>query len=195
MKILAAGAVLSLALALQTSTQQSGGGKNTKNDNCGILYGDSHALTFCAADGWVLDTSIMNDQGIYAVFYPDGSNWHDATHSGTFMYINVVGRKNNATIAEMIDADADGAKRSDPTTVVTKSDPIRIGDVSVPVLRFGHGPSDYCEATAYIGEEKVLVMLVISSKNEQLFAKDYPAFVKLVQSYHFLTSTVTFQHK
>lgn len=51
------------------------------------------------------------------------------------------------------------------------------------------------EAVAYVGEEKVLVMFVISSKNEAIFKRDLPAFVKLVQSYGFLTSNVNVEHK
>lgn len=175
-------------------TQKAGGGKDP-NDNCGLLYGKGHALTFCAADGWTLDNTVMNDQGIYAVFYPNGSNWNDAKESGTVMYINVVGRDAAEPVEKMMEDDADEAKRNAPATVVKQADPIKIGDIAVPVLRFAPGDYDRYEAVAYVGEEKVLVMFVMSSKNNETFKRDYPAFVKLVQSYKFLSSNVTIKHK
>jgi len=201
MKTLATGTIFLLAVALQAGAQQSpsdsteaGGGKKP-NDNCGLLYGKDHSLMFCAPDGWVLDNGILNDQGIYAVFYPAGSNFQDAKDSGTFMYFNVVGRAPDETVAKMMDDDAKQAQHDAPAAVVVQADPIKVSDVSVPVLRFAPGAFDRYEAVAYIGEEKVLVMAVISSKNVAIFKKDYPAFVQLVQSYKFLSTNVTIKHK
>jgi hypothetical protein len=62
-------------------------------------------------------------------------------------------------------------------------------------LKFALGDSNGYEAVAYIGESKVLVMIVLSSKNEELFKHDYPFFEKLVKSYQFLTSDVHIQHQ
>ncbi|MGO8932286.1 MAG: hypothetical protein ACLPLZ_06115 [Terracidiphilus sp.] len=201
MKTLATGTLFLLAVALQAGSQQSspssnasGGGK-APNDNCGLLYGKDHSLTFCAPDGWTLDNSIMNDQGIYAVFYPADSNFQNAKESGTFMYFNVVGKAPDETVAKMMAGDAKQVQHDAPAAVVVQSDPIKVGDASIPVLRFAPGAFDRYEAVAYIGEEKVLIMVVISSKNEDLFKKDYPAFVTLVQSYKWLSSNVTIEHK
>lgn len=201
MKSFIAGTLLLLA-ALQVGAQQAppspgadGGGKNTGDANCGILYGKDHALTFCAPDGWDLDNSIMNDQGIYAVFYPAGSNFLDAKNSGTFMYFNVVGKAPDETLTQMMADDTKQVKQDSPDAVVVEADPIKIGEVSVPVLRFGPGGYGRYEAVAYIAEEKVFVMVVISSKNEAIFKKDYADFVKLVQSYKFISSNVTIQGK
>ena len=201
MKILNVGSLLLLASALQARAQatppganEAGGGKAPEN-NCGLLYGKDHSLTFCAPDGWTLDNGIMNDQGIYAVFYPNGSDYQDAKDSGTFMYINVVGKSADSTVAKMMEADANDAKRVAPAAVVKPGEPIKIGDLPVLTLRFAPGAFDRYEAVAYIGEEKVLVMFIITSKSEALFGKDYPAFVKLVQSYKFLSSNVTIEHK
>ena len=159
MKIASFGIILSLAVGLhaggQQSSQKTGGGRDTKNDNCGLLYGESHALTFCAPGGWVLDNGIMNDQGIYAVFYPSGSNFQDAKDSGTFMYFNVVGKPPDSTVAKMMDADAKQVEHGNPAAVVVQSDPIKVGDVVVPVLRFAPGAFNRYETVAYIGEEKV----------------------------------------
>jgi hypothetical protein len=199
MKALIVETLLLLAISVQASAQGSlpnaGGIKNTNTDNCGLLYGKNHSLTFCAPDGWVLDNGILNDQGIYAAFYPNGSTWQHAKDSGTIMYINVVGRAADSTVEKMMADDAEEARQSAPTTVVKQGESIKIGDLSAPTLRFAPGDFDRHEAVAYIGEEKVLVMFVISSKNEKIFKKDYSAFVQLVQSYKFLSSNVTVEHK
>ncbi len=202
MKILKVGTLLLLlATAMQAGAQAtapgSGGGKGTKpkNDNCGLLYGKDHALTFCAPKGWTLDNGIMNDQGIYAVFYPSGSNWQKAKDSGTFMYINVVGKSTDATIAKLMADDASSVKSSEPAAVIKQGEPIKIGDHTVPTLQFAPGGFDRYEEVAYVGEGKVLVMFVASSKSAEALNKDYPDFVRLVQSYKFLGSNVTIQQK
>jgi hypothetical protein len=201
MKILNVGTLLLLAAALQVGAQETtpspkdGNGAKGKEGNCGLLYGKDHSLTFCAPEGWTLDNGILNDQGIYAVFYPDGSNWQDAKESGTIMYINVVGKAADSTVAKMMEADAEEAKRSAPATVVKQGEPIRIGDLSALVQRFAPGAFKRYEAVAYLGEEKVLVMFVISSKDGDIFKRDYTAFVRLVQSYKYLSSNVTIEHK
>lgn len=145
MKILRIGTLVLLAASLQVCAQQSspdktdeGGGKG-KEGNCGLLYGKDHSLTFCAPGGWTLDNGIMNDQGIYAAFYPDGSNWQEAKRSATIMYINVVSKPVDSTVAKMMEDDTNEAKSSAPGTVVRLGEPIKIGDQSTPVLRFAPG--------------------------------------------------------
>lgn len=200
MQLLRLGILVLLAAALPAVAQQpppqEGAGRSTNPEqaNCGIVYGEGHSFTICAPKGWTLDNGILNDQGIYAVFYPEGSNWDDAKESGTVMYVNVVGRPKGRAVAKMMADDAKEAKRNAPGTVAKQGTPIVISDVPAPVLRFAPGAFDRYEAVAYIGEEKVLVMIVISSKSDAIFNTDYPAFVQLVQSYKFLSSNVTLQH-
>jgi len=177
-----------------SQSKEKNGGKKP-DDNCGILYGRNHSLTFCAPDGWILDNGIMNDQGIYAVFYPKGSNWDEARKTKSFMYINVVDMSAKDTVAARMDADVKEEQFYDPKRVASHADPIRIGESSAPVLKFKSGESSVYEAVAYIGKSKVLVMIVLTSKNEESFKKDYPFFEQLVKSYTFLTSDVHIQGK
>ena len=82
------------SLSAQQTSSAAGGARSTdaQKDNCGLLYGKNHSLLFCAPDGWHLDNGILNEEGIYAVFYPTGSSWDRARTTGTFMYINVISR-------------------------------------------------------------------------------------------------------
>jgi len=177
-----------------SQSKEKNGGKKP-DDNCGILYGRNHSLTFCAPDGWILDNGIMNDQGIYAVFYPKGTNWDEARKTKSFMYINVVDMSAKDTVAARMDADIKEEKQYNPKTVASLAEPIHFGDRTVPVLKFKLGESSGNEAVAYIGESKVLVMIIVSSKNEEIFNHDYAFFEQLVKSYTFLTSDVHIQGK
>lgn len=185
-------------LAAQAAPQApaQGGGKSTKDDNCGMIYGKAHSFTFCAPKGWLLDNSIGNQEGIYAVFYPQGSSWDEANQSGSIMYINTFGKPDDQyTIAKAMAFDAADTKKQSPSSVAKQGDPIKLGDLSVPVQVFSPGGFNRFEASAYIDSPKVIIMFVISSKTEEAFTRDYPAFIKLVQSYYFLSSNVTIQQK
>lgn len=202
MKFLILAAVLLLAAPKWASAQasgsaDSGGGKSTEpsKENCGLIYGQNHALTVCAPDGWTLDNSILNDEGVYAVFYPNGSTFMQAKTAGSFMYVNVVGKDANSTLAKMMADDANNVKKETPTAVIKKGDAILVGQSSVPVQLFEPGGFKRYEATAYINEEKVLAMIVITSSSQANLDKDYPSFMKLVQTFKFLGSNVTIQHK
>jgi hypothetical protein len=195
MKKLAFALLLLSAASFASGGQTPSGGGKAPNGNCGLLYGENHSLLFCAPSGWTLDNGIMNDQGIYAAFYPEGSSWQAAKQAGTVMYINVVGKPADATVEKMMADDADEAKQATPSTVTKAGEPIKAAAASAAVLLFAPGAFNRYEAVAYIGEEKVLVMFVISSKDQDTFKKDYPVFVQLVQSYKFLGSAVTVEPK
>ena len=175
-------------------SKKAAGGKKP-DDNCGMLYGRNHSVLFCAPDGWVLDTGIMNDKGIFAVFYPKTSNWDEARRFKTFMYFNVVDMAEKETVESRMDADVKEEMQNDPEAKVKPSTKIQIGNRSIPVLEFSLSGKKGHEAVAYIGESKVLVMIVISSANEGLFMQDYPSFEKLAKSYQFITSDVHIEHK
>jgi len=185
---------LSMSLAAQNPPPATGGGK-APNDNCGMLYGKNHVLTFCAPEDWLLDNSLLNDQGIYAVFYPEKSTFVAAKENGTFMYFNVIGKHNGETTASFMKDDADQVNKNAAKAVVSKGSSIQIGDREIPTLFFAPGGFNRWEAVAYIEEEKVFVMAVLSSKNEATFKRDFPQLGKLLASYKFMGSDVTIQQK
>ena len=173
-----------------------GSGKSVDNANCGMHYGKSHVFLFCAPDGWTLDNSIGEAQGIFAALYPDGSSWELAAQSGTIMYINTYDKPDdNYTVAKSMTFDADDTKRKSQTAVVKKGEPIKLDDLAVPVQLFAPGGFNRFEAVAYIDSLKVIITFVMSSKSEEIFKRDYPAFVRFIQSYKFKSSNVTIEHK
>lgn len=177
---------------------REGGSKSVDNPKCGMIYGESHAFMVCAPDGWILDNSIGNQDGIFAVFYPDGSSWYSAKESGTVMYVNTYGKPDDQyTVAKAIEFDAEDTIKSEksPVVVVKKGEPIKLDDLFVPVQLFAPGGFNRYEAVAYIDSPKIIITIAMTSKNEDAFKRDYPLFVQLVQSYKFLTTDVVIQHK
>lgn len=166
----------------------SGQIKNESDANTGILYGKNHVFSLKAPKGWVLDNQSGVSQGIYAVFYEVGGSWEN---SPAVMYARGVAKDPiPQTINEFVS--------NDSLTFVERDRTIKIQDASS--LKTEHGKvaivkwffySEY-EAVAYIDEEKSVAMVVLTSRNEEEFKKNYPAFEELVSSYWFIADTVTY---
>lgn len=158
---------------------------------CGMVYGDEHAFTVCAPKGWVLDNSILNEQGIYAVFYPSDSTWSRAKENGTFMYVNTARKADESpTVAALMATDAQDTRAHAPAVQVSEAKPITTGDSVARVQKFERGAFNRYEAVAYLDSPKIIVMFVITSSDGQSFRQDYPTFEELVASYKFLTTDV-----
>ncbi len=166
--------------------------------NCGMHYGMSHLFLFCAPKGWTLDTSTGYLEGVFASLYPDGSSWDAAKNSGTIMYITTFDKPNDKyTVAKAMAFDVRDTKKSSKFAglVVKKGEAIKLDDLSVPVQMYAPGPFNRFEASAYIDSPKVIILFAITSKDDAAFKRDYPAFVQFVQSYKFMSSNVTIEHK
>jgi hypothetical protein len=173
-----------------------GSGMSVDKPNCGMHYGKSHFFMFCAPVGWTLDNSVGEKIGLFAMLYPDGSSLDSAHESGTFMYINTFDKPDDKyTVAKSIAFDADDTKQKSQAAVVKVGVPIKLDDLALPVQLFAPGLHNRFEAVAYIDSSKVIITFVMSSINEDTFKRDYPAFVQFVQSYKFMSSNVTIQHK
>ncbi|MGA3372608.1 MAG: hypothetical protein ABSC48_12685 [Terracidiphilus sp.] len=193
-------AVLAAQLGAQTAqpapAQGSGVGISTNKPKCGMHYGRSHAFLFCAPSGWTLDNSTSYMDGVFASLYQEGSSWESAKQSGTLMYITTFDKPNDKyTIAKAMAFDAKDTKKSEKSVVVKQADPINLDDLSAPVQLFAPGPFNRFEAVAYIDSPKVIITFSMTSKDEDAFKRDYPAFVQFVQSYKFMSSNVTVQYK
>ena len=61
------------------------------------------------------------------------------------------------------------------------------------VVYFGGDANNSYLATAYIPEQKAIVLIYLSTKTEEEFSKNIEAFHALVKSYSFLTDKATEQ--
>jgi hypothetical protein len=190
-RIVLTSSILGLLVFQSIGAGQGGGNKGANGQPCGLVYGKSHAFWICPPKGWELDNTVLKDQGIFATFYPTGSSWEKARDNGTFMYVNTVGkREGTASVADLMKDDSERTTKASLKAGVRELEPIKTADGQARVQQFEHSAFDRFEAVAYIDAPKTLVMIIITSKDEQSYRRDYPAFKELVQSYKFWTTEV-----
>ena len=155
-----------------------------------ILYGDDHAFGITPPEGWAVDDTAGLGSHIRVVLYPRGQKWDTAP---TVMYVNPLHQKAEArrTLRQMIDRDiADFMKRS-PKGRVTAGRPLRTGKALVAEVRyFAPEGGEPLEAVAYVAEQDLVMLLVLSSRDGTGFRSGLPAFESLVTSYQFVAGGI-----
>ena len=194
------------ATCLVNGQQPASSSPSAKADDmpCGMIYGKDHFLSVCAPAGWVLDNDNpeMAKNGVFATFYRTEFTFREAMAQHTIMYVNVVPKgKGEQSASEMMRSDAARTKQESPNLVIEQAKPILVPTdkntpaIQVPVQRFLNDYHGAYEAVAYVENDKTIAMIVISSVSNDLLNRDYADFVRLVQSYRFIGSDVTIQHR
>ncbi len=172
----------------------AGGNKDNTDHNSGLVYGHGHSFWIRAPKGWVLDNESGTDMGLHAVFYPEGSSW---AQSIAVMYVNTAAKTNESvTINQIISYDIENFKSKSPNLKVVDKKSIILPDKKKVIVNHFSGDShgNY-EAIGYLDESKVVVMFVLTSRNEKEFNKSLKAFEELVKSYEWLTGDVKIEGK
>jgi hypothetical protein len=163
---------------------------NKKGDATeGLVYGENHAFWVSAPDGWILDNESGSRQGLYAVFYPKGTSWKS---SNAVMYVNTSARKDKDRLEDFIAGDVEHFKDNGSRSIkITNADPIKTKDNKLAQVKLFSGDQwNNNEVAAYIQENKIFVMIVLTSRTESDFHNSFEAFQALVRSYQFLTEDV-----
>jgi len=158
--------------------------------NSGIIYGKNHAFGLTAPEGWILDNQSGVKYGIHAVFYRKGETWVNAE---TVMYANTASFEFNDvnTLEKLIEYDINNFKMNYRNVKSSKGKDINLKGGKIAKVRYFTGDKfGNFEAIAYIEEEKIGVMIVMSSKTKTGFDNSLTAFEKLVKSYFFISSKV-----
>jgi hypothetical protein len=180
-----------VALILLTSC--AGNSKVVNNNpissSNGLVYGSGHSFMISAPIGWVLDNSSGVNQGLHAVFYPKGSTWKDSI---TVMYVNTAERKPDESLDDFIKGDTDNFKEKGSSNIkIQNAEPIKTKDGKTAQVRHFRGDQwGNSESVAYIQENKIIVMIVLTSRTDSDFQKSLSAFRSLVESYQFFTEDV-----
>jgi L-asparaginase/Glu-tRNA(Gln) amidotransferase subunit D len=167
-----------------------------QDGNSGIIYGDDHAFALTAPNGWILDNSAGERQGLHAVFYPKESSWEQSV---AVMYANTADLEvyENKSIKELVDYDVNNFKKNHPNLEVKVEEAIIINDKTKALVRYLSGDShgNY-EAIAYIEAPKNIgIMIILSSRTKKAFDNSLVAFEQLVKSYQWITSDVNINKK
>ena len=160
----------------------------SENGHGGIIYGHNHAFMVEAPRGWVLDTQCGVKQGLYAVFYPLGLSW--AT-SNAVMYVNTAPRQEWQTLSSFIENDISRFKQNHPYIEVEIGSPVTTRDGKLAETRyFSNDQWGNSEAVAYVEEDKIFALIVLTACSQKSFNTARHAFNELVKSYSFVTSDV-----
>lgn len=169
--------------------------KKSKNDS-GIIYGNNHSFMLTAPNGWVLDNKSGVPNGLHAVLYPVGSSWTNAT---AVMYANTVDKSvsGNETLDKVIEHDVDTFKKRSQNLALKEGDFLSTSSQNkkATAKHFSGDLYNNYEAVAYIDENKVVVIIVLSAKNRDAYEKSLPSFKELVGSYQFFTEDVRIDKK
>lgn len=181
----ATGPALAAALALASGCAFSRG---ASPDNSGLVYGESYAFLVSAPRGWVLDNQTGASNGLQAVFYPEGSSWQNAS---AIMYVNVAQRKAKDELDSFITADLEKFRKGSQDLQATPGVAIETADKKLAQVRHLSGDEwGNSEAVAYVQENTVFVMIVLSGRTLPSYQAALPAFTELVKSYKLMTEEV-----
>jgi len=152
----------------------------------GILYGSDHAFALRAPNGWMLDNESGVEQGLYAVFYPKGTNWRDSV---VVAYARA--RERTQEIASAADAVRDTIDdfhaSGSPNYHGRRIKTVKIdGGKEAVIYHFAGDQWGNSEAVAYYVEKKTINFIVLTSRDPQAFDRALPAFKALVRSYVFM---------
>ncbi len=190
MKIAIVASFLTLSICFaQTDSLHS----NSKESNAGIVYGTNHAFIITAPEGWILDNSSGVNQGLHAVLYPKGGSWN---YSPTVMYANTASKnvKGNETLEKLMSFDSLQFKARDKDIKIEDATPLFTNtNKEVKIRYFIDKSAPSYEATAYIDEEKIVTLLVLSSRDETGFKDSKSKFEELIKSYILISDTTIFK--
>ena len=129
--------------------------------------------------GWVIDQEVGKAHGICCVFYPKESTWNNAE---TVIYPRVTTKESG--LKEFMDRDLAEFREHNPEMKHEDAKDIALRDKRIAKLRFLHGVNHgSSEAVAYIEEEKIIAVVVASSRSKNGFEESLPIFRKLLETY------------
>lgn len=151
-----------------------------------LVYGDNHVFGITPPAGWTVDDTSGLGSKIRVVLYPRGQKWASAP---TVMYANPLHQDARArkTVAQMIDHDVKAFRKAQPKGKVSVAPILRTTKGKVAEVRyFAADGTEAHEAVAYIPEDDLVMLLVLSSREPGGFRKALPAFETLVKGYQFV---------
>ncbi len=155
-----------------------------------LLYGDDHCFGLVPPQGWVIDDSSGMGSKIRVVLYPKGQKW---STSATVMYVNPIHqpRDQRKSLQQMIDQDVQAFLKQAPRGKVTSAPQVKTRAGKLAEVRlFAREGGDPQEAVAYVMEEDLAMLLVLSSREIGGVKSAMPAFREMVGSYQFVAASL-----
>lgn len=176
--------IASAAFGLLATAQQNSG-KQLKQSNSGpgvIVYSEGGAFMIQGPKSWIADSETGQRLGICCVFYPKGSTWDDAE---TVIYPNIATKADGQkTLKEFMENDLSDFRQNNPSMKYEDGPDISLKNNRVAKVRFFYGVNKgSSEAIAYIDEEKVIALVVVSSRTQTALNGAMPLLREMLQTY------------
>ncbi|HTR97389.1 MAG TPA: hypothetical protein VMH61_05760 [Candidatus Acidoferrales bacterium] len=155
-----------------------------------LVYGDDHCFGFVTPTGWVADDTSGLGSRIRMVLYPRGQKWNSAK---VVMYANPIHKSKTAPLPfdQIVASDLKDFKTHTPGGVVQSGETIHTSSGKDAQLRlFSTTGARIDEAVAYIDEQPLVMLLVLSSRTPESFERALPTFRRWVQSYRFIVGNI-----
>ena len=154
-----------------------------------LMYRDGAGFFIDAPKGWIIDKEIGKRHGACCVFYPRGTTWDNAE---TVMYPNIATKgTGQQTLKEFMDSDLARFREHNPGMRYEDLQDIALQRKRIARVRLFHGVNrGSSEAVAYVDEEKIVALFVMSSRTEKGFNESMPLFRSAVESYLYMNVTV-----
>jgi hypothetical protein len=178
--------LVALCLGAVAISQQAAPKQNpTTGSGTAIVYAEGEAFSLEALKGWITDRETGQKNGVCCVWYPEGSTWDDAE---TVIYPNIISKRlGQKTLNQFMESDLAGFREHDPELAYEVRDDIPLKENRIAKLRLyynvNHGSA---EAVAYIDEDKIIALVVMSSKTKKSLNESIPLLRSLLQSYTFV---------
>jgi len=157
-----------------------------------VIEGDDHLFMVAAPKGWVLDDTAGMGSRIRCVFYPKGQTWVAAP---TVMYVNPLhglGLKER-TFSNMLAYQEQEFRKHAPKGRMTEQGTLPTAGGKTARLRYyAHEGGAPNEAIAFVPEDELVMLIVLTSRTPQGFRDALPAFRELVATYAWVGSNREF---
>jgi hypothetical protein len=150
-----------------------------------ILYSQGGAFMISGPKGWTTDRETGARIGTCCVFYPEGETWHDAE---TVLYPSIATKgPSQQTLNEFMSSDLDDFRSHNPAMTYEdgKEIPLKHGR-SAKIRYFYNVNRGSSEAVAYIDEDKIVALVVMSSRTKTGLNKNMPLLETTLNSYAYM---------
>jgi hypothetical protein len=176
--------IVAVALTLPAVSQRTKPNQDTSREQnyTAILQSEGGSFAIEGPKGWVADRKVGRRLGVCCVYYQKGS-WDTAE---TIMYPNIVTKgPGKSTLKELMDSDLAQSRQDNPGMSYVDGEDIPL-DGRTAKLRYFHGVNKgSSEAVAYIDEEKIIALVVLSSKTEKGLNEALPLLRRVLETYTF----------
>ena len=194
MKLSAVAIVLLLVFGLQRGSSQENSSEQRsaarKDEASVLMYRDGAGFFIDVPKGWVIDREAGKRGGTCCVYYPQGSTFNNAD---TIMYPNIATKgEGQRTLEEFMKADLARFLEHEPAMRYEDIKDIPLQNERIAKIRLFHGVNrGSSEAVAYVDEEKIISLFVMSSRNEKAFNESMSLFRSAVKTYTYMNVTVS----